>query len=49
MGLFSVALVALVALVRLVYGSPEGLPSIDRLRGTFEGLGVTVSDLADRD
>ena len=43
LGLFSVAL------VRLVYGSPEGLPSIDRLRGTLEGLGVTVSDLAYRD
>ncbi len=35
-----------VALVRLVYGSPEGLPSIARLQGTLEGVGVTVSELA---
>jgi hypothetical protein len=33
-----------VALVRLVYGLPEGLPSIDRLRGTLAVL--TASDSA---
>lgn len=43
LGLFSVAL------VRLVYGSPEGLPSIDRLQDTLEAVGVTVSDAAYRD
>ena len=43
LGLFSVAL------VRLVYGSPEGLPAIDRLQLTLERMGVTVSDLAYED
>ncbi len=40
LGLFSVAL------VRLVYGSPEGLPSIERLQGTLDGVGIVVTDLA---
>jgi uncharacterized membrane protein YbhN (UPF0104 family)/tRNA A-37 threonylcarbamoyl transferase component Bud32 len=38
-----------VALVRLAFGSPEGLPSIDRLQGTLEGVGVVVTELAYRD
>ncbi len=38
-----------VAAVRLVFGSPEGLPSVDRLRSTLERLGVTVTDLAYRE
>ena len=40
LGLFSVAL------VRLVYGSPEGLPSIERLKATLAGVGIAVADLA---
>ena len=43
LGLFSVAL------VRLVYGSPEGLPSIERLQTTLDGAGIAVADLAYRD
>lgn len=35
-----------VALVRLVFGSPEGLPSIARLQSTLAGVGITVTDLA---
>jgi uncharacterized membrane protein YbhN (UPF0104 family)/tRNA A-37 threonylcarbamoyl transferase component Bud32 len=35
-----------VALVRLVYGSPEGLPSIDRLQSTLAGVGIEVTELS---
>lgn len=38
-----------VAAVRLAFGSPEGLPSLDRLRFTLDRIGVSVTDVAYRD
>lgn len=38
-----------VAFVRLVFGSIEGLPSIDRLRATLDGVGVVVTELVYQD
>lgn len=35
-----------VAAVRLAFGSPEGLPSLDRLRVTLERIGISVTELA---
>jgi glycosyltransferase 2 family protein len=42
---FAIAL-AVMAAVRLVFGSPEGLPSITRLAGTLARLGVDATELA---
>lgn len=38
-----------VAAVRLAFGSPEGLPSLNRLRATLDGLGIPVTDVAYED
>lgn len=43
----AVALAALsVASVRLIFGSPEGLPPVNRLADTLERVGVPTTDLA---
>lgn len=48
LGSLSLSLLS-VAVVRLAFGSPEGLPSLDRLGATLAGIGLDVTHLAYRD
>ncbi|MFK8023792.1 MAG: YbhN family protein [Ilumatobacter sp.] len=38
--------VGCVAAVRLIFGSPEGLPAVDRLSATLDGLGIAATEVA---
>lgn len=38
--------VSSVAVVRLIFGSPEGLPAVNRLTRTLESAGIEVTDVA---